>query len=446
MSRADQLELVFRPLVHDLRDRLQPGEHLTAELVGEHSQFLRFNQGRVRQIGTVSDAQLSLTLMARQRTVSYDLPLTGIWEYDAPQYHQALDILRQDLAQVPEDPYLVLPSGTATSGELFQGQIPAHRDVPDLVLSAMQGVDAAGFYAGGQVFRGYADSVGQYHWFATDSFTLDYSLFTATGQAVKGTYAGTHWQPQRYAEQIDQARQQLERLAQPSKAIPKGRYRTYFAPAAIAELVSMFSWGGISEAALQQGESALGPLRSGEQRLSPLFTLTEDFSRGLVPRFNHLGELTAPQVPLIVRGELVNTLVNARTAKEYGKVANGANGRERLRSPTLAPGQLPLDAVLAVLDTGLYVSNLHYLNWSDRATGRMTGMTRYACFWVERGQIIAPIEHLRFDESLYRCFGDQLVALTQTQDMVPEVSTYDHRSLGGMWVPGAIVDDFVYTL
>ena len=31
--------------------------------------------------------------------------------------------------------------------------------------------------------------------------------------------------------------------------------------------------------------------------------------------------------------------------------------------------------------------NLHYLNWSDNIGGRITGMTRYACFWVENGEI-----------------------------------------------------------
>lgn len=444
-TKADQLELAFRHLVTALSDRLHDHEHMSLELTGEQSQFVRFNRAKVRQIGTVSDCQVRLTLMADQRTGYYDLPLTGIEDQDWHHAQAALDTLRRELPQLPVDPYLVLPSGTATSGELYQGMIPAPRDVPDLVLAEVAGLDFAGLYAGGRVVRGYGDSVGQYHWFATDSFTLDYSLFTAEGQAVKGTYAGSHWQPNRYTARLDQAKQQLSRLAQPRKTVPAGSYRTYFAPAAIAELLSMFSWGGISEAALQRGDSAFRLLQTGE-RLSPLFTLSEDFSHGLVPRFNQLGDMTPAHVPLIVQGELVNTLVNARTAKEYGNVANGANDGETLRSPDLRPGDLSPDHVLTTLDTGLYVSNLHYLNWSDRPTGRITGMTRYACFWVEAGQIIAPIENLRFDESLYRCFGSNLVALTQTQDFVPEVGSYEHRDLGGMWVPGAIVDDFVYTL
>ena len=28
-------------------------------------------------------------------------------------------------------------------------------------------------------------------------------------------------------------------------------------------------------------------------------------------------------------------------------------------------------------------------------------MTRYACFWVEGGEVVGPIKDMRWDESLY---------------------------------------------
>jgi len=117
-----------------------------------------------------------------------------------------------------------------------------------------------------------------------------------------------------------------------------------------------------------------------------------------------------------------------------------------LRSPEILPGTLPAADILKALDTGLYLSNLHYLNWSDRPTGRITGMTRYACFWVENGEIVAPIENLRFDESLYQCLGDHLIAITDFQEFIPEVNTYDYRDPGGMRVPGILTEGFTYTL
>jgi predicted Zn-dependent protease len=110
------------------------------------------------------------------------------------------------------------------------------------------------------------------------------------------------------------------------------------------------------------------------------------------------------------------------------------------------PGTLDKEGILSALDTGLYVSNLHYLNWSDLNTGRLTGMTRYACFWVEKGQIKAPIQDLRFDESFYHFLGDGLVELTNFVEKIPDTSTYDKRAVGGVYVPGMLVNGFNYTL
>jgi predicted Zn-dependent protease len=77
----------------------------------------------------------------------------------------------------------------------------------------------------------------------------------------------------------------------------------------------------------------------------------------------------------------------------------------------------------------------------------ITGMTRYACFWVENGEIIAPIANLRFDESLYRFWSaENLIDLTNFQEFIPEVGTYESRQLGGSLVPGMLVKNFTYTL
>ena len=94
----------------------------------------------------------------------------------------------------------------------------------------------------------------------------------------------------------------------------------------------------------------------------------------------------------------------------------------------------------------VFISDLHYLNWSDRETARITGMTRYACFWVENGEIISPIEDLRFDESFYSIFGDALESVTNFSEVIPETSTYVQRSTGGSRVPGLLLSQFKFTL
>lgn len=446
MKSYNDLEATFNQLVSALMSALEPGEHLTVQLSGEDSQFARFNNAKVRQTGCVSDGQLELTLMADQRTSFREVPFTGDGKRDWQQAQAALEDLRQEVPTLPVDPYLVLPEGSDTTQETHRGTLLAPDEAVSAILPTVAGLDFTGIYSSGLLLRGYADSAGRRHWFATDAFSLDYSLFLASGQAVKGTFAGSEWNQADYEAKLADSKRQLTQLDQTPKTVERGNYRTYLAPAAVAEILTMFSWGGVSEAAIQRGGSAFAALHRGEKQLSPQFNLSENFQHGLVPRFNELGEVAPVELPIIAAGKLVNTLISSRTAKEYGKVSNGASAWEGLRSPEILPGTLAPSDILAALDTGLYVSNLHYLNWSDRTSGRITGMTRYACFWVENGKIVAPIENLRFDESLYRCFGEHLLELTTEREFIPEVGTYGRRELGGMWMPGILADQFTYTL
>ncbi|WP_414527926.1 TldD/PmbA family protein [Nodularia chucula] len=446
LAELSTLEISFNQLIETLLTQKTETEQFTVRLTSEQSQFTRFNHAKVRQTGLVADGSITLTLMENQRSSFRTFPFTGNWDIDQETTSTALLELREELTVLPIDPYLVLPSGNNRSREVNSGKLLATESVVPTLLELVSDLDFTGMYAGGVVIKAYGDSQGQKHWFTTDTFTLDYSLFDANGQAVKGIFAGSNWDEAAYIAKINQAKTQLKLLSRPAKELTKGQYKTYFAPAAVADLLGMLSWSAVSEADLQQGNSALAKLSRQEKQLSPKFSLKENFQQGFVPRFNQLGEMVAPELPIISQGLLVNTLINSRTAKEYGKIPNGANSSETLRAPEITPGNLGVDEILGSLDTGLYISNLHYLNWSDRPTGRITGMTRYACFWVEKGEIIAPIENLRFDESLYRFWGDNLIELTNFQEFIPEVGTYQSRQLGGSLVPGMLVNDFTYTL
>ena len=101
---------------------------------------------------------------------------------------------------------------------------------------------------------------------------------------------------------------------------------------------------------------------------------------------------------------------------------------------------------LAALDTGLLVGNLWYLNYSDRPAARITGMTRFATFWVEDGRIVAPVDVLRCDDTLYRMLGRNLEALTRETDLRLESSTYVQRALSSVRVPGALLSAMTFTL
>jgi predicted Zn-dependent protease len=186
-------------------------------------------------------------------------------------------------------------------------------------------------------------------------------------------------------------------------------------------------------------------LNIGEASLDPRVTLTEDLTLGITPRFNDDG-YQRQSVPLIEAGRAAARLTNARTAREYGLTPNGATASETPSALSMQAGDLAYDDVLRTLDTGLYIGNLWYVNFSDRMNCRMTGMTRFATFWVEQGRIVAPVDAMRFDDSLYRLLGSELERIGAQPELLLNDWTWGERATGGMKLPGLLVRSFELTL
>jgi predicted Zn-dependent protease len=187
-------------------------------------------------------------------------------------------------------------------------------------------------------------------------------------------------------------------------------------------------------------------MAEGNARLHPMLSLTENTRDGVAPNFQDAGFLKPDQVLLIDHGVFRNCLVSPRSAKEYTVPTNGAGDSEMPESIDLAAGTVASRDVLRQLDTGIYINNLWYLNYSDRPACRITGMTRFATFWVEHGEIHAPLNVMRFDETLYRMLGENLEGLTSERDFILDSGTYGSRSTSSSRVPGALVKDFTFTL
>jgi predicted Zn-dependent protease len=180
--------------------------------------------------------------------------------------------------------------------------------------------------------------------------------------------------------------------------------------------------------------------------LSPLVTISENTAEGVAPNFQSAGFIRPDSVPLVVDGQYAQTLVSPRSAQEYGLPTNGASDGEYPESMTIGPGTVATSTVSEALDTGLFVGNLWYTNFSDRMACRTTGMTRFATFWVEDGEIVAPVSVLRFDDTAYNLLGDQLEGLTDEAEVLLDTSTYIERSTMSSQLPGALVGAMRFVL
>lgn len=250
----------FESLTHFAFGKLnsRETEALTIELTGEDTHFLRFNAARVRQSGTVRQTSLTLTVQLRDtldsplREATRTIDLTGISEVDRQRLGEAIQWLREQAGQLPLNPHASWPGSASRSSADHSGLHLPLEDAPRSILDPARGLDFTGIYAAGRMLRAVATSTGIFHWFTTDQTTLDYSVISARGRACKGTWAGRNWDSESYIHHLNQARTVLPTLEKDPIRVPRGEHRAFLTPAAVSDLLAMFSWRTISEEAIQQ--------------------------------------------------------------------------------------------------------------------------------------------------------------------------------------------------
>jgi len=429
-----------------LQQEMGGGEVFTAFLDGENSDYCRFNHNRVRQAGHVAQMILALQLILGAKHVKADVTLSGEPGEDRLRLRSTLAQLRGRIGHSPDDPHLLYATEVMSSEFRRTSPLPNAAAMAAQIMDVCEGRDMVGILASGSMFRGFANSFGQRNWFEAESFHFDWSFYHSTDKAVKANYAGFVWSPDELARRVAKANLELTALQHAPKTIVPGAYRVYLAPRALHEVLDTLAWGGFGLKSHRTRQSPLIKLADGEKTLHAELTLRENLASGMTPGFDEAGFTCPDRVPLIEAGQFAGHLVSGRSAKEYGVTPNCASGGEKPVALDLAAGTLPVADVLARLGTGIYVNDLWYLNFSDRSAGRMTGMTRFATFWVEDGEVVAPINVMRFDESVYRMLGDHLEGLTVEREELFEKHTYGARTTGGAVLPGALVANFSLTL
>ena len=438
------METYFRELSEQVFTRLTGDEVLLLNYMGEDSDFSRFNHNRIRQAGHVRQQSLQLDLIARQRQCHAEFNLSGDMDADQAQAFHMVCMLREQLTLLPEDPYIHYATDPFNSSHISQNRLPDVGDAVASIIDAAGDLDLVGIWASGAMSQGFANSLGQFNWHTDYNFNFDWSIYHQGDKAVKQNYAGFEWNPEFLHQKLAFARQTLPLLGKEAHSIKPGKYPVFLAPAALHEILELLNWGGFGLKSHRTAQTPLIKMIKEGAKLNPQVHMTENHRGGLAPDFTSEGFALPDAVSLIEGGVYQQCLASQRSAREYDTVVNC--DVEQTRSMEVRGGDLHQDKILSELNTGVYVSNLWYCNYSDRNNCRMTGMTRFACLWVENGVPVAPLNVMRFDESVLDMLGAKLVGLTTEREHIFDASTYHHRSNTSWQLPGALVKDFTFTL
>lgn len=437
-------EAHFREVSAGLFDELGAGEVLLLNHIGEQTDFVRLNRNRVRNAGHVHQRSLRLDLIAGGRSAAAVAQVSGHGDADRARARRLLEGLREQLPHLPEDPYLNFAAERHDTAHRSPDRLPPATAAVEDLTGAAGDLDLVGTLASGEMSFGFANSLGQFNWHSDFSFTADWSVHAGEDAAVKQSYSGFRWESEFVGGKLAYARDTLALLGRPPKVLSPGRYRVFLEPTALNELLRVLGADGFGLKSHRTAQTPLLRMVRQDSRLSPLVTLAENHAGGLTPRFNQAGFIKPDRVELIEKGAYRGTLAGPRSAREYGEPVNCA--LERPESLEMAGGTLHQNDIFRALGTGVYIGNAWYCNLSDRSRCRITGMTRFACLWVERGEPVAPVKVMRFDVSLYDVLGQCLKALTEEHEHIFDTATYERRSEASAVLPGALVDGFRFTL
>ena len=442
---------IYNTICSQVYNTLKEGEDLTIYMEGENSQYFRFNDSKIRQTGIIEDYNVTLSLYHGKKSLQATTTVSSDIDYSVKNLISEIDGLRAPLSLIPENNFTAFPQKFDSLEVYREGDLPDREGILDGLMDIIDSDNLTGVWTSGKIFRASSTSKGTHHWFEKDSFIFDFSLIDAKENMVKILYPGSDWNKDDFIAAFDDASKRLQLMDKPKLELKPGKYRVWFEPHAVADFVDMLNWNGVSEASLRNGSSCLLKMRKDNVRLSEKFSLDESFDRKSTASFNSRSEVSG-NVSLIKHGILENTLINSKTALEYGLTSNYAEDvnswgmGEYLRAPFMHGGDIKVDERLEKLGAGIIISNIHYLNWSDNLGGRITGLTRYACYWVEDGKMIAPIKTMRFDDSFYNFFGNNLEGVGESILSRPVIETYDGRNPGETTCPGILVNDFELTL
>jgi predicted Zn-dependent protease len=372
--------------------------------------------------------------------------LSTDFEKDSVLLIRTLYYLRREIPELPADPYLMYERNINS----FETNITCSKldnySITENIINNSHALDMVGILSSGIIMKGFANSLGQFNWHESESFNFDWSMYTESGKAIKQNYSDQEWNQEIFSNLVSESKEKLKVIDNKEIILKPGEYRVYLSPSALNEIVDMLSWGGFSYKANKIGSSPLHLMEKGEKSFNKIVSFSENLSNGISPKFHSDGFIKPEMTELIVNGKYVNSLISPRSALEYSVNHNAAEYHESPVSIHLNKGVINSNKILETLKDGIYISNLWYLNFSDRNNGRITGLTRFGCFMVENGEYKGPINTMRFDETVYNVFGDKLVGLTDKSQLLMDSSTYEERSTHSSTIPGAIVEDFKMTL
>lgn len=191
-------------------------------------------------------------------------------------------------------------------------------------------------------------------------------------------------------------------------SLEPGSYEVVLEAKAVAAVLLFPAWLGFNGKSHAEGMSFA---HLGEQQFDERIDLWDDATdpRALGRPYDAEGT-PKRRLDLVRAGVTVGLAHDRRSARLAGVEPTGSSvGSEAFGGYPgdlfLGDGDDPVAAMIAGVDRGLLVTDFWYNRILDPKTQVVTGLTRNGLFLIEGGEIVAPVQNLRFTQSVVAGLG-----------------------------------------
>jgi len=311
-------------------------------------------------------------------------------------------------------------------------------------LCEKKGVLGAGYIPKFDWVEASANSEGLFTYFhyADASFILTCRTPDQTGSGWAGTTGVKDIKNIDAAMLTEVAADKALKSAKP-RAIEPGNYTVILEPRPAARYLSLML-GALNARNAEEGRSFMsgkerGSTRLGEKLFGDNFTLRSEIGNPVL-RQSPIGQdgLPAKSVTWVDKG-VVKSLYYDRYWAERQK--EEATATSPSMSLVMEGGTATVEEMVKSTKRGLLITFFWYIRPVDNMTLLNTGMTRDGLFLIENGEIVAPVQNFRWNESPAVSFNN----ISALGPQVPMHTGEAYDNPGTALVPAMKLEDFTMT-
>ena len=395
------------------------------------------------------DQQAQITVYYGQKSAS-----TSTHQFDDASLKAAIEQVQQLAQRKPDNPELMMPVKPPQEYMKVDAALPSAVNFGPGERAAMvrksvevcekKGVLGAGYIPKMHWTQATANSEGlfSYYQWADASFILTCRTPDGTGSGWAGT-TNVKDPSTIDATALTEIAADKAVKSQKPRAIEPGNYTVILEPRPAARFLSL-ALDAFNARAAEEGRSFMsgkerGATRLGEKLFGDNITIRSVIDNPIL-RQTPVGPdgLASRNITWVEKGVVKNLFYDRFWAKKTGKEPSVTSPNQSI---VMDGGKDTLEQMIKTTKRGLLVTFFWYIRPVEQMTLLNTGMTRDGLFLIENGEIVAPVQNFRWNES--PAVGFNNVSMMGAPVPMHTGEAYDNP--GTALVPPMRIEDFTMT-